>query len=170
MRDIKNYEGLYAITSCGKVWSYRRKKFLKPWPNANGYLRVNLRKDKEVKSFFIHRLVAEAYIPNPNNYDTVDHIDFDRTNNCVNNLQWMSLSENSRKRRNCRSNPIRCIELNTIYPSVTEAGRCLNLDKSSISKVCLGKRKTTGGYHWEYVKEEIVNESKEVSERKAKSF
>lgn len=46
----------------------------------------------------IHRLVAEAYLPNPNNYDTVDHIDFNITNNCVNNLQWMSRHENSRKK------------------------------------------------------------------------
>ena len=154
MKDIKNYEGLYAITSCGKVWSYRTKKFLKPYGNKNGYLRVDLRKDKERKQFLIHRLVAEAYIPNPNNYDTVDHIDFDRTNNCVNNLQWMGRGENCRKRRDCSSNLVRCIELNTIYPSASEAARCLNLDQSNISKVCLGKLKRTGGYHWEFVKED----------------
>lgn len=153
MEDIKNYEGLYAITSCGKVWSYKSKKFLKPGANTDGYLRVDLRKDKERKQFLIHRLVAEAYIPNPNNYDTVDHIDFDRTNNCVNNLQWMSHSENCRKRRDNGSKPVRCIELNTIYPSIREAARCLNLDSSSISKACRGELKKTGGYHWEYVME-----------------
>lgn len=157
MKDIKNYEGLYAITSYGKVWSYRSKKFLKPYVNK-GYLQVALSKDKESKNFYIHRLVAEAYIPNPNNYDTVDHIDFDKTNNCVNNLQWMSRSEKCRKKRDCSitsPKPVRCIELNTIYPSIAQAARCLNLDKSNISKACLGKIKTTGGYHWEYVKEEI---------------
>ena len=153
MKDIKNYEGLYAITSCGKVWSYKTKKFLKPYGNKNGYLRVDLRKDKERKHFLIHRLVAEAYIPNPNNYETVDHIDFDKTNNCVNNLQWMSRGENCRKRRYCGTKPVRCIELNTIYPSVSEAARSLNLNISCISKVCRGERKTTGGYHWEFVKE-----------------
>lgn len=154
MKDIKNYEGLYAITSCGKVWSYRRKKFLEPRSNKNGYLRVNLIKDKEMTTFYIHRLVAEAYLDNPNNYETVDHIDFDKTNNCVNNLQWMSRSENSGKRRDCSitgiSKRVRCIELNTIYPSGAEAARCLNLDPSHISKVCRGKLKTTGGYHWEF--------------------
>ena len=157
MKDIKNYEGLYAITSCGKVWSYRTKKFLKPYGNKNGYLRVGLRKDKERKQFLIHRLVAEAYIPNPNNYETVDHIDFNRANNCINNLQWMSNSENCRKKRDnsiTRPKSVRCIELNTIYPSVSEAARCLNLDQSCISKVCRGKLKTTGGYHWEFVKED----------------
>lgn len=157
MKDIKNYEGLYAITSCGKVWSYRSKKFLKPGSNKNGYLQVGLRKDKEKRTFLIHRLVAEAYIPNPNNYETVDHIDFDRTNNCVNNLQWMSHSENARKKRDysiiINPKPVRCIELNTIYPSGAEAARCLNLDPESIRKVCRGERKTCGGYHWQFVKE-----------------
>ena len=158
MKDIKNYEGLYAITSCGKVWSYRTKKFLKPWANERGYLQVSLRKDKETTAFLIHRLVAEAYLDNPNNYETVDHIDFNKTNNCVNNLQWMSRSENSRKKRDYSRfgglKPVRCIELNTIYPSITEAARCLNLVPSGISMVCRGKRKRTGGYHWEFVKEE----------------
>ena len=153
MKDIKNYEGLYAITSCGKVWSYRRKKFLKPSFNKDGYLRVALRKDKEKKDFFIHRLVAEAYLDNPNNYETVDHIDFDKANNCLNNLQWMSRGENSRKRRYGGGKPVICIELNTIYPSASEAGKCLNLDPSSINKVCRGERKKAGGYHWEHVVE-----------------
>ena len=162
MKDIKNYEGLYAITSCGKVWSYRRKKFLKPIPTKKGYLRVGLRKDKERRMVFIHRLVAEAYIPNPNNYDTVDHIDFDRTNNCVNNLQWMTRGENCRKRRDYGPKPVRCIELNTIYTSASEAARCLNLDQSSISKACRGERKTCGGYHWEFVKEVNINDKKEI--------
>ena len=153
MKDIKNYEGLYAITSCGKVWSYRTKKFLEPMPNNHGYLRVELRKDGERKVFLIHRLVAEAYIPNPNNYETVDHIDFDMTNNCVNNLQWMSFNENIRKRRGYGAKAVRCIETNIIYPSAAEAARCFDLDPSTIRKVCRGERKRTGGYHWEFVKE-----------------
>ena len=94
MIDIKDYEGLYAITSCGKVWSYKHRKFLKP-ADKNGYKRVCLCKDSVKKNFAIHRLVAQAYIPNPNNYDTVDHIDKNRENNCVNNLRWMSASENA---------------------------------------------------------------------------
>jgi hypothetical protein len=58
MRDIKGYEGLYAVTSCGKVWSYRSKKFLKPYDNGFGYLYVNLNNDGKKKQFKIHRLVA----------------------------------------------------------------------------------------------------------------
>lgn len=86
MRDIPGYEGLYAITSCGKVWSHRNKKFLKPDINGRGYHRVVLSKNGETKRFLVHRLVAEAYIPNPNNYDTVDHIDGCPAHNYIKNL------------------------------------------------------------------------------------
>ena len=65
MKDIKGYEGLYAITSCGKVWSYRRKKFLKLRADQDGYLLVNLYNKGKPKGCLVHRLVAEAYIPNP---------------------------------------------------------------------------------------------------------
>lgn len=86
MKDIIGYEGLYSITSCGKVWSYKSKKFLKSCNNNKGYLFVRLCKNGKIENKKIHRLVAEAYLPNPNNYDTVDHIDFNTANNCVNNL------------------------------------------------------------------------------------
>jgi len=85
MKDIIGYEKLYAITSCGRVWSYKRNKFLSS-EKVNGYERVTLCKDGKRKHFLIHRLVAEAYIPNPNSYDTVDHINNDKTKNYVNNL------------------------------------------------------------------------------------
>lgn len=96
MKDIKGYEGIYAITSCGKVWSYRSKKFLKPRKDKDGYLRINLKLNGSEKTVCIHRLVAETYIPNPDNLPTVDHIDFDRTNNSINNLRWMGIENFSR--------------------------------------------------------------------------
>ena len=97
MKDIPGYEGLYAITSCGKVYGYKRKKFLKPKIDKWGYLKVNLYKNSKQKTLYIHRLIALAYIPNPNNYDTVDHIDNDKTHNWLSNLQWLSNSENVAK-------------------------------------------------------------------------
>ena len=100
MKDIKNYEGLYAVTSCGKVWSYYSKKFLTPVDNGHGYLRVKLCKDGKEKKYMIHSLVAEAYIPNPNNLPQVDHIDNDKTHNYVNNLQWITNRDNCRKSHN----------------------------------------------------------------------
>lgn len=148
MKDVKNYEGLYAITSCGKVYSYKRKIFLKPQKDRYGYLRVSLGKDGKSKSFRIHRLVAEAYIPNPQNLKTVDHIDGNKDHNYINNLQWMSLTDNIRKERN---KAVRCVETDEVFESILDAAKKMNLDDILISKVCNGKRKTTGGYHFEFV-------------------
>lgn len=95
MKDIKNYEGLYAVTEDGQVYSYRRKKYLKPALIGHGYLRVCLCKGQEKKNFFIHRLVAEAYLPNPNNLPEVNHKDENKLNNCVENLEWLTSKENA---------------------------------------------------------------------------
>lgn len=93
MKDIIGYEGLYAITSCGRVWGYKRKKFLKPIPDKDGYLKVNLCKNGVIKAHYIHRLVAAAYIPNPDNKPTVNHKDENKTHNWINNLGWMTMAE-----------------------------------------------------------------------------
>lgn len=93
-KDIKGYEGRYAITSCGKVWSYRSNKFLKPQKDKDGYLVVDLVVNYQRKNYKIHRLVAEAYIPNPENKPQVNHRDENKENNCINNLDWMTGKEN----------------------------------------------------------------------------
>ena len=95
MKDIKGYEGLYAITMTGRVWSYKTKKFLKPQKMKNGYLRVGLCKDDKQKFFYIHRLVAETYIPNPDNKLQVGHIDENPANNCWDNLYWTTALNNN---------------------------------------------------------------------------
>lgn len=148
MKDIKGYEGLYAITSCGRVWSYRRKRFLTPFNNGNGYLKVNLHKDGKRKSFYLHRLVAEAYLPNPSNLPEVDHVDGNKEHNYINNLQWISKPDNIKKAQNVK---IKCVETGIVYPSVTEAASAVDRDKSAISNCLAGRIKTCGGYHWQYV-------------------
>ena len=94
MRDIKNYEGIYAITSCGKVWSYRNNKFLAPSISGRGYFQVNLSKNGKYRHYFIHRLVAEAYLENPNNLPVVNHKDLNKLNNALTNLEWCTQSYN----------------------------------------------------------------------------
>jgi hypothetical protein len=150
MRDIIGYEGLYAVTSCGKVWSYKSKKFLKLVKKKNGYFKVNLYKDRKSKSFLVHRLVAEAYIPNPGSLETVDHIDGNKEHNYINNLQWMTQKDNS-----CKTNGIKvkCLETGKVFKSSRIAAKEMSLDNSGISKVCRGEQKTTKGYHFEYIKE-----------------
>ena len=156
MKDIKGYEGLYAITSCGKVWSYRAQKFLKPVKDKDGYLCVNLTVKRKAKHCAIHRLVAEAYIPNPENKTDINHIDENKEHNYISNLEWISHKDNcnhgTRNKRIAEKNsiPIYCEELDKVFPSAHEVERQLGIDNSHISMCCRGKRKTCGGYHWRY--------------------
>ena len=150
MKDIKNYEGLYAITEDGQVWSYRSNRFLTPHKEKGGYLQIRLYKNGCKKTFKIHRLMMETYCPNENaNILDVDHIDFDVINNCLSNLRWIDRTENRKRHKGCKKT--RCVETNIIYPSANEAARQTGLKQSSISNCCNGKAKTTGGFHWEYV-------------------
>ena len=155
MKDIKGYEGLYAITSCGRVWSYRSKKFLKPKRRKDNYLEVCLCKNGNQKSKLIHQLVAEAYLPNPNNYPVVLHLDGaeSRDHNWINNLKWGTQKENCNEPiyKGRRSKRIRCIETGEIYPSMKEAERQIGIAAGSISNCCHGKRKTAGGYKWKFI-------------------
>lgn len=94
--DIIGYEKLYKINNEGSVWSVRFKKILKGRIHSHGYLRVILCKENTTKDFYIHRLVAQHFIPNPNNYLIIDHIDNNKKNNLASNLRWTTSSENNR--------------------------------------------------------------------------
>ena len=93
MRDIKGYEGKYAITPCGKVWIYKDKRFKKLQIVGN-YKCVVLYKNGQYKNHLVHRLVAETYIPNPDNKPEINHINEITTDNYVKNLEWVTHSEN----------------------------------------------------------------------------
>ena len=156
MKDVQNYEGLYAVTSCGKVYSYKRKKFLKPFKRKGGYLSVGLYKNGKTNYYLVHRLVAMAYIPNPDNLPQINHKDENKENNALQNLEWCDQSYNinygSRNKRIAKSlsKPVFCEELNRTFDGARAAARELGLDYSNINRCCTGERKTTGGYHWKY--------------------
>lgn len=159
MKDIIGYEGLYQITSCGKVWSYKSEKFLKPQKRKDGYLQVNLYKGGERKKCYIHRLVAEVYIPNPEGLLEVNHKDENKENNALPNLEWcdrgynVNYGSHSERVGKALSKPVFCEELNRTFESITIAARELGLNQSGISRCCTGKRKTCGGFHFRYQEE-----------------
>lgn len=90
IKDIKGFEGRYTISNLGIVRSLLTGRIMKPHITSKGYARVNLRyaHSRAFKSMLIHRLVAGNFIPNPNNYNEVNHKDCNRANNCVDNLEW----------------------------------------------------------------------------------
>lgn len=100
---VKGYTGLYSISNEGRVQSHLTGKILNPAINHKGYLIVQLSLQGHKRNKRIHRLVAEAFIPNPNNLPEVDHIDNDMKNNKVENLRWVTGSCNTRNREVCRS-------------------------------------------------------------------
>lgn len=149
--NIKNFPE-YWVSPDGRVWSFRKNKFLSP-SISDGYLQVVLKNDEGFKTVKVHRLVAEAYIPNPDNKPQVDHINRIRTDNRVENLRWATLIENASNKNNVRK--VLCVETNEIFSSLSEAERQTKISHENISKVCRGKRKTAGGYHWKYIEEMI---------------
>lgn len=155
MKDIKGYEGLYAVTSCGKVWSYRRNKFLKVRDKGDGYKKVTLT-DRNGKAMdrSIHRLVANAYIPNPNNLPEVNHKNEDRAKNNVQNLEWCTRQYNitygtrASKFIKALGVEVVCLETGIIYESASAAGRALNIHISAITRAIRCPNYTANGYHW----------------------
>lgn len=160
--------GLYQVSNLGRVKSLSRKridrnqilpeKILKPVFNAKrGYYQIYLRKNNISCTFKPHRLVAEAFIPNPLHLPEVNHIDENKLNNNVNNLEWcdrtynMNYGTKNKRIAKALSKPIKCIETNIIYKSVREASRQTKIDATSISRACREKQQTAGGYHWKYV-------------------
>jgi len=93
-KDVVGYEGLYSVSNTGKVWSHIREKELQPM-SCRGYLRVHLCKNGRTKAVPIHRIVAMAFIANPSNKPTVNHINEDKLDNRVENLEWATVAENN---------------------------------------------------------------------------
>jgi hypothetical protein len=159
-RDIPGYEGLYKVSSLGRVYSTRTKRYLKPANNGHGYMFVGLHLANEIKKPYVHRLVAKAFVPNPFKKTEVNHIDGNKTNNAANNLEWLTPSENQLHSRRTLGNwtgpprkAVICVETGTEFPSSHAAARALGINQPSISGVCLGRRKTAGNLHFKFKEE-----------------
>jgi hypothetical protein len=178
-KPIKGYEGLYEISNIGNVASLnycgtKNRKNLKYKEQAMGYCTVGLSKDGKAKTFLVHRLVAEHFVPNPNGFPIVNHKDENKSNNRADNLEWCTYEHNnnhgtkkeriSQKLKGKGINSGRSIAViatlpdgtEEYYPSMAEVGRTLSASKGNISgnisKAIKGKTKTAYGRKWRYVK------------------
>lgn len=177
-KDIKGYEGIYQVSNKGRVKSLERdiickngvkrhykERIMKGSLDMDGYLYVGLGNNKgERKFLWIHRIVATTFIPNLDNKPQVNHKDEVKTNNFVENLEWMTCKENvnygthNERMAKALSKSVaqytRDGELVKVWQSTNEAGRQLGIGQSNISAVARGKRKTCGGFVWKYVEDE----------------
>lgn len=183
-RPVVGFEGLYEVSNLGRVRSldrivkrvktgqlFCRGQILKPLRLATGYSRVDLAKNKKHFHKAIHRLVAEAFIPNPEKKPYVNHINGERSDNRVLNLEWADNSDNQRHRfRVLKGRPsgckaVRCIETGEIFNSISEAAQSRGTYVEWFSRVLnrrpvvkKGSRKfhhTIYGQHWEFVEKDV---------------
>ena len=173
--DFKEIEGYsdYYITTDGRVWGKRKNGFLTPSIVA-GYPRISLCKNGLVRNYHLHRLVAQAFIPNPENLPVVNHKDENKLNPDVKNLEWCSVQKNNRygtrtarqiiaqtNRKDVSKAVIQLDKNNNviaIFPSSKEAWRKTGIHHGHIREVCNHKARyeTAGGYKWQWAKERGV--------------
>lgn len=164
-KDIKGYEGLYMISSYGRVKSLNyhgagAEKVLKAINDSTGHLCINITKNGKQKQFEIHRLVAQHFIPNSENKQIVHHIDHNPYNNKVDNLMWCTPPEHASchpERYKVAGKKPKLTNQYTLsgdfvkqWMSVADAARTLNYDRSYLINCCNGKHKSAYGYIWRY--------------------
>lgn len=180
-KPVKDYEGLYEVSNLGRVRSLNwcrtgTTKVLVPGCHSAGYKQIQLHKDGNMRTRCVHRLVAEAFIPNPAKLPQVNHKDLNKANNSVENLEWCTAKENSAHyyrtvavipERNCKTRKsltgrsvksIAQYDLNWNFIKVWENGLAIYREHgyvtSSIHECCEGKRHKAYGYKWQYAIED----------------
>lgn len=178
-RDVVGYEGLYQVSSEGRVKSLERVvkrkdgrrrlqkgRFLKPSRDHCGYKKICLTDaNSKQKSFLVHRIVCQAFHENPWNKSEVNHINEDKSDNRSCNLEWCTRKENcnhgtrnvrmAKKIAEIKSKPIAQYTLDgklvKVWPSPTEVHRQLGINQGNISAVARGERNKASGFIWKYV-------------------
>lgn len=164
-KPIEGYDGLYEISSYGNVKALQRtfisgRGLIQTYPEhlmnlektKCGYLRCSLCKDGKHKRFLVHRLVAKSFIENPNNYPEINHIDEDKTNNHLENLEWITSRNNVVYSQGVKCI---CIEDSKIFNSFADAAREYDTDTARIHGICRSKYgcKTVKGKHFKIYEE-----------------
>ena len=144
IKNVRGYEGLYIIDEYGNVFSITLNKYLSKQIDKDGYEYVTLFKNSISRKFKIHRLVAEAFIPNPNNYPVINHKDENKLNNNIDNLEWCTVHYNlTYGTKNIRSaiargKKVECIETGKIYNTITEASKETGMARETIRRMLKG--------------------------------
>lgn len=174
-RDIEGFENLYQVSNKGNVRSLGRTiltnrngtPYYKSYPaklkklskDSDGYYQTTLSIDGKNKTYKVHRLVAQVFVPNPNDLPMINHKDEDKTNNCVENLEWCDAKYNSNygtatmRRANKRSKKVMMLKdgnVIAIYPSLAEMSRLTGFSAGEVSQCCNGKLEQGYGYTWKY--------------------
>ena len=176
-KDIKDYEGMYQVSNLGNIRSLDRyinqkgisgktyKRFIKgkqimSSKDLNGYLHVILHKNSKYKIFRIHQLVAQMFISNPENKKQINHIDGNKQNNSVTNLEWVTIRENhihAYKTGLHKAPKKKCIQKDLegnilrIWESLKQINEEMGYDASAISRCCRKQQKTSYNFFWEFI-------------------
>lgn len=163
MKRIKGYED-YFITEDARIYNNKGEELKGKWIDNVGYYQIVLRKNKKRKYVRIHRLVAETFIPNPDNLPQVNHIDGNKLNNNVDNLEWCTNSENAQHGydSNLYHSKRRCIKIKAthkmtkeefVFPSIRACSEKLSLNRKTISAILFDNKTNNYDYYFEIVNE-----------------
>ena len=159
---IIGYEGLYSISNKGRVKSHISNRILKPLLRKTGYLEICLYKNKRKKYYLLHRVVAEMFIKQVEGSNEINHIDGDKTNNCIENLEWSNRKQNLQhayknglREDDVSPRRIKCYPKDNkneviFFESIYQAARRLKISQGNICMVCKGQRPMASGYIFKY--------------------
>lgn len=171
-KPVKGYEGIYEVSNIGRVRTLRTNKIITP-KFTKGYCYVRLYKDGKGKQKYIHRIVAEAFIPNPENLPQVNHKDENPKNNSVDNLEWCTAKynanygtckERSLKKRIGKIKRCKTVQKDAfgnvvaVYDSIKDASEKTGFFHQNIQACCAGKGKTCHGFRFEYLTDDKDSE------------
>lgn len=151
-KDVVRYENLYEVSNLGRIRNKKSKKIFKGCKDKDGYLITTLRKDGIKRTERIHRLVAESFLFNPNNYSVINHKDENKLNNSVDNLEWCDVAyNNSYSKSKLLGQYDDNNNLIKIWKNSKEAQKKLNIWATNIRNCCNGRVPRAGGFVWKFL-------------------